>query len=622
MPGILGFAGIAGRDCAEPLMKAMVESMCAGDSFAVDVYIGAAAETAAAGKSAEVGLGRVHLNLIDPQPQPLWSADRSVALVMTGEIFSWEGLSFEQPLSGSAQGFSNAELVLQAYLQHGEAFPGYLNGNFAAAIWDANTETLLLVSDPLTSYPLYYTQVGDALVFGSAARAVAEAPGLTRALDTAALTEMVAFEHIYGDKTLFAGVRLLLPGTVLRFRAGALVTSSYIDFQYPEYYDIKEEGYYVDAWIHYMRQAVLRQARGPAPLGVMLTGGLDSRTILGMLAGQGMDLRTLTWGVPGCDDEAAASELAGILHVPHRFLPLQPDFLAQLGAKAVRITDGQKSITHLHMMGILGDIAQEAKVIYKGFLGGTIHGYVVFHNRLAPVREDVWFEHVFATRNRIFGEQDFAQLFTDPFYRQVRDVPRQSLRESLARSHSAWWVDKDSYIDLYEEDVRFTIMGVEQARSQLHVRTPLADNDLLRFTMSVPPGFRVDKHYYRQAIIKAFPQLAKVVYTGTRRPLAESSFRNLRMQLDEQARWWLRNRGMNWVPVTTARPYADYGGWMRRELRPWVEGVLLSPQALDRGIFQPAYVRRLVADHMNGCDHTRQISMLLTLELWHREFLD
>ena len=88
----------------------------------------------------------------------------------------------------------------------------------------------------------------------------------------------------------------------------------------------------------------------------------------------------------------------------------------------------------------------------------------------------------------------------------------------LARSHSTWWVDKLSYLDLYEEDVRFTVMGVELARSRALVRTPLADKDLLRLTSSVPPGFRIDKTYYRNAIVKAFPRLAKVDYAGTPSP--------------------------------------------------------------------------------------------------------
>jgi asparagine synthase (glutamine-hydrolysing) len=611
MPGIIGFQGTSNPLAAAALMDAMVKAMDLQENSRVDSYV-----------KADVGLARVHLNIIDKTPQPLWSADGNTALIMTGEIFSWDGFAPEKVRTANDGDFNNAELLLAAYTAFGADFPQHVNGNFAAAVWDNAQQTLLLVSDPLTSYPLYYAHLGDVLVFGSGARAVAAAPGLPRAINPEAMAELVAFEHIYGDKTLFPGVQLVMPGTVLRFRHGQLSQETYIDFQYPEYYDLKSEEYYIDQWIELMRQAVRRQARGPYPLGVMLTGGLDSRTILGMLAGNNADIRTMTFGIPECDDEMSARQLAAMLHLPHKFFPLAPDYLTRLGSKAVRATDGQKSVVHCSMIGTLDSVVQESKVLYKGFLGGTIHGYVVSHDRLAPVRDDVWFEHVFAERNRIFKEQEFAALFTPEMYRQVNDVPRRSLRQALDRSRSTWWVDKDSYIDLYEEDVRFTIMGVELARTQALVRTPLADNDLLRFTMSVPPGYRVDKSYYRRAVIKAFPNLAKVVYSGSRRPLNEASFRDLRMRFDEHTRWWLRNRGASWVPVSSARPYSDYGNWLRRELRPWVEATLLSPQALDRGNLQPAFVRNLVAEHMAGCDHTRRISLLLTLELWQREFLD
>jgi asparagine synthase (glutamine-hydrolysing) len=611
MPGIVGFQGAADPQAGATLLAAMVEAMGIEDNYEVDSYV-----------ATGVGLARIHLNIVDRVPQPLWSADGNVALVMTGEIFGWDGLSLDKHLTGKEPDFSNAELLLAAYTRFGEAFPEHVNGTFAAAIWNKAEETLLLVTDLLSSYPLYYAQVGDLLTFGSGARAAAQAPGLRRSQNLTAVAELMAFEHLYGDKTLFAGVYLLLPATILRFQRGTLSLSTYIDYQHPEYYEMHKEEYYIDMWIQHMRQAVARQARGPAPLGVLLTGGLDSRSILGMLAGNDIEVRTMTFGIPDCDDEMAARQLAHMLRLPHKFFPLPPDFLVHLGAKAVRNTDGQKSVVHSNMIGALNNLVQESRILYKGFLGGTIHGYIVSHDRLAPMPEAVWFEHVFAERTRVFSEQEWPQLYTDAAYRHVGDVPRQSLRQALARSCSTWWADKDSYVDLYEEDVRFTVMGVELARTQALVRTPLADKDMLRFTTSVPPGYRVDKNYYRRAIIKAFPELSKVVYSGSRRPLNQACFRDLRMRLDEQTRWWLRDHGLTWVPVTHGRPYADYTSWLRNELRSWLEEILLSPQALDRGVLQPSYVRNLVAEHMAGCDHTRKISMLLTLELWNRQFLD
>lgn len=623
MPGILGFCGPLGPNAGDALLQASIRALGVEPRYRVDCF-----------SSAELGLARVHLGLIDPQPQPLWSADRQVALVMTGEIFSWDGLQ-PQDLPEHLPGYSldpndpcfnNAAVLLAAYRRYGEACVDHVNGTFAAAIWDAAAQTLLLVNDHIGSYPLYYAQQGATLLFGSGARAVAQGLRRPRVPNTEAIAQLVAFEHLYGDNTLFAGVKFLLPGTVLRFHAGQITQRRYIDFQFPETYELHDEAYYVDELLRLTQQAVTRQSRGPAPLGVLLTGGLDSRTILGMLAGGGAPVRTVTFGIPDCDDEHAARELAQVLRVPHKFYPLAPDYLAHLGAEGVRLSDGQGSVVHFNVFGALAQVTQEARVLYKGYLGGTIHGDVVTPERLAPQREECWVEQVFDARNRIFKEAALPELYTDAMHAQVRDVPRRTIRQALARSHAAWWVDNFNYLDLYEGDVRHTAVGVELARRGALVRTPFADKDLLRFVVTVPPGIRLGKSYYRKAIVKALPKLARVEYSGTHQPLNEQCLRAVRLRTRELTGYWLQNHGVKLAgrlqPGRPAHPYADYGQWFRRELRPWVEETLLSRQALDRGYFRAAHLRQVVAEHMGGCDHTRKLGVLLTLELWHRQFAD
>ena len=131
-----------------------------------------------------------------------------------------------------------------------------------------------------------------------------------------------------------------------------------------------------------------------------------------------------------------------------------------------------------------------------------------------------------------------------------------------------------------------------------------------------------DTYDAERQLTKALPKLAKIDYSRTHRPVTDGCFRDVRKRTNELARYWLRNRGMSWVPLRQAHPYADYGNWMRHELRPWVEETLLSPQSLERGYLQPAYVRNLVAEHIRGRDHTRRLGVLLALELWHRQFID
>jgi asparagine synthase (glutamine-hydrolysing) len=329
----------------------------------------------------------------------------------------------------------------------------------------------------------------------------------------------------------------------------------------------------------------------------------------------------ITFGQPGCDDLRFAHEVAQTVGVPHYALPLEPDYLLHKAAQGVRLTDGMKSCVHMNVLGPLDAAAQHARVLYKGYLGGTIHGHVVAADRLAPMREEDWFSLIFAQRNHLFPAREWSQLYTEPMLRQVQDRPRQALHEALTQSHATWWVDKDSYVDLYQEDLRFTLLGVVLARSRALVRVPLADWDMLRFAASVVPGYRLGKSYYKLAMTRAFPALAKIPTTATGYPLA-NCFRQLRMRADEQLRWWLRSRGLSQIPVRQARPYANYAGWLRNQLRPWVEQTLLAPLALARGYFNPAYVRDLVAAHMAGQDHAHRLGSLLALELWHRQYID
>jgi asparagine synthase (glutamine-hydrolysing) len=101
-----------------------------------------------------------------------------------------------------------------------------------------------------------------------------------------------------------------------------------------------------------------------------------------------------------------------------------------------------------------------------------------------------------------------------------------------------------------------------------------------------------------------------------------SCARDVWIQMRSLASWHLRRRGLGWVLPDTVRPYKDYNGWFRTNLRPWVEGLLLDRRALDRGYFQPAFVRQLLAEHDAGANHAVRIGALLTIELWHRQFAD
>ncbi len=115
--------------------------------------------------------------------------------------------------------------------------------------------------------------------------------------------------------------------------------------------------------------------------------------------------------------------------------------------------------------------------------------------------------------------------------------------------------------------------------------------------------------------------MAKVPLSWTGLPMVEN-FRNLKMRGRRLLQWHLHQRGLSKTPEVNWRPYKDYRSWFRTVLKDWVEGILLSDRFMQRGYYRPEYVRRLVAAHMAGEDHTVSLGAMIAIELWHRQFID
>jgi len=174
--------------------------------------------------------------------------------------------------------------------------------------------------------------------------------------------------------------------------------------------------------------------------------------------------------------------------------------------------------------------------------------------------------------------------------------------------------------DFRQRVPRMTLNVVEALRGRMIVRLPFAENDLVEFSLTIPPGLRYDRRLIKNAFIRAFPAYAQIPVTETGMPMMEN-LTTVRLQAEKWARWHLR-RISKGVRYQRRRPYQDYRTWFRTVLRPWIEGTLLDERALERGYFKPQTVRQLVAEHMAGADHAVRLGALMTLELWHRHFME
>jgi asparagine synthase (glutamine-hydrolysing) len=620
MPGLIGFYGRFSPNDPAQFLSDMAHALEPDAAYRTDLY-----------QQADVGLGRVTLGILNPEPQPVWNDDKSIAIVMIGELYDTQDLKREMEAGGYPFRLHNdAELMLHLYQEYGEAFAPKLNGAFAAAIWEEPTRTLRIVNDRLGLFPLYYAHGRNGLLFASGVRALLADPNLPRRPDRMGMAQFLIFDHMLHDHTLLQDVKLFPQGSILTCREGQISIRRYWELRYPEEYQLRREEALMEETIHLLRQAVYREAaRDDLPAGLLLSGGMDSRALLALLTEKetplARPLQTFTWGIPGCDDARYAKKLAKLCGVEHYFYELEPDYLLRTADNAVRLTDGLGNIINLHALATLDQEAERVKVIYKGFLGDAMFGFALRYQHWATYDPDTAVQAHFQVHqdqgviNYTWDELD--ELLTADFRREIGDGVMAEYRQGMLDSGATLLANQRLYFDMRQRVPRMTLNGVEVARSRTAVRLPFADNDLLAFSMTIPPGLQQNRYLIHTAISRAFPALAKVPSTLTGLPML-SNFREIFIRSGNLLRWHLYNRGLSKHAGRVRRPYKDYTNWFRTILRPWVEETLLNDHALQRGYFQPDAVRTLVADHMNGANHTGRIGALMTLELWHKQFMD
>lgn len=617
MPGVIGFAGKTNIEDSQIFLREMAKALDSGDRYQVDLFF-----------DGDAGLGRVSLGLVNPSAQPVWSEDRSRCIVMEGELFDQAHLKQDLAQKGHRfQQANDAELMLHLFEEYGENFAVKLNGAFVAAIWDVMRRKLLLVNDRLGLYPLYYSLHNGALLFASGVRSLLVDSSLPRNVDWTAIAQFLTFDHLLDDRTLLESVRLLPQGSILSYSDGKTQIKRYWEINYPQNYPLRSEQDYMDEFSALISQSVARQAPGGLPGGILLSGGLDSRMLLAYLTSELREkpLRSFTWGIPGCDDARYAREVAKKAGSEHHFFELKPDWLLAKAEQAVRITDGMANLINLHAFATLDEEAELANVIYKGFLGDAMFGFGIRQQFWAaydePARQRAHFQ-VHTDQGVItFNPNEQKDHFTDKFRRQIGNSVYDSYIAGMDDSRSQIMANQRLYFDYRQRVPRMTLKGVEVVRTRAMVRLPFSDNDLVEFSIKVPPGLLYERRLMRNAFVREFPKFAQIPVTDTGLPMM-LCMRDITRRARQMLWWRMQSTRLKELAGPMRKPYKDYNNWFRTTLRSWVEKTLLSPAALQRGYLKPESIQQIVKAHMSGENHTVKLGALLSLEIWHQLFLD
>lgn len=617
MPGLVGFFGEPTHVGMSEHLDQMMTALEPATHYQRQVYVEPA-----------IGLGRVTLGIFNPQAQPAWNPEKTRCIFFEGEIFD------QKPLIDCLdqhhhQGYpaGDAGLLLNMYDEMGLDCVLKLNGSFVAAIWEPEAQKLVLITDRLGTYPLYYAYYNQRFSFASGVRALLTDPGLSCKVDQVGIAEFLTFDHLLHDRTLLDAVKLMRQASIMIITPEGVEIHPYFDFKFPGTYPKQSEADYIHEYVTILEKAVSRQSRHTSPIGILLSGGMDSRFILPYLKEHTNQppVKAFTWGDPTCDDVKFAREVAKTVGVEHHLYDLSPDWLLHKAKDAVRLTDGMGNVVNLHAIATLDREIQHANVIIKGFLGDAMFGFAVrpvfWANYSPEVETQVHFQLHQDQGVITFTPEEHKQFFTKDFQGSVGNAVMQEYIAGMQEADAESLADQRIYFDFRQRVPRMTIKGVEVVRSLAMARLPFADNDLVDFSLRLPPGIRLERNMVRHAFIETFPKLAQIPITPSGLPLM-SCARDVRIRAERLARWHLIQRGLMKGPYSERKPYAHYADWFRTNLRPWVESTLLSEKSLSRGYYQPEALRQVVREHMEGKNNTVRLGALMSIELWHQMYLD
>lgn len=613
MPGILGLAGRPSHgEIAAPLAD------MAARMRAQPWYV----EQRHADDAHGVGLGRVGLGFIEPAPQPAFSDDGACAAVFDGELYD---LDEQRQALGAPAGTGAAALVLRGYLAGGARFLAGLHGKFVAAVWDGRARQLALINDRFGMRNLYYAQAGGRLLFASEVKALLAQPGVSRRPHLPGVAQFFTYGHLMAEDTFYEGVRLL-PA------AGLLIYDADADrVRLERYWKLEEvpatapgtRAEVLDRIAAAFDLAMARHAAGPYPLGLSLSGGLDARTLLGAMPRDRL-VQTVSLGVEGSMDVRCAAEMARLAGQPNHPIILDDRFLSRFGdhmRDMVQLTDGHYLSQCIVMPTLPRYRELGIEVLLRGHAGELMHlgkAYNFSHDAaLLAARDDDAVEAWLLARVQAYMvEGTGGRLFSPAINGQMAELARESLRTMLAPYRGLMPpAQQASRLFLAMRTRRETAMSLVKFGALVETRLPYLDNELVEAVLSAPLEMKLDEEIQAHILQRRRPEFLAVPNVNTGAPMRAGALRRLFAGA--------RQKVLAKLGVKGYQHYEKLGIWLRRELKPLVAELLLSPRCLDRGLFEPQAVRDAVARHTNGtANHTYLLLALMIYEVGQRTFVD
>jgi asparagine synthase (glutamine-hydrolysing) len=613
MCGIAGIALSSGDWVDKDLLHAMMDTLTHRGPDGVGCFI-----------NPGIGLGSCRLSIIDVEGggQPIFNEDRSVVVVFNGEIYNYLELRERLAANGHAlTTSSDTEVLVHLYEDLGTSCVSVLNGMFSFAIWDTKRRQLFIARDRLGEKPLYYCQVDRQLVFASELRALLTHPAIIRRMDLKSLDDYLSYGYVPGSQSIVSGVRKLLPGHHLVWRSDSLAVEQYWGVSLCGANSESDADRVVHLQ-HLLRESVRMRLRSDVPLGVFLSGGVDSSTVAALAAEvSGTPIKTFTVGFDEADwDEVAfAREVAQKVGSDHYELRTRVADATILPELASSMDEPLADPSALPTYYLCREARKHVKVCLSGDGGDELFaGYSRYREAAAyrwidfipgPARRLIFGAASAGLPAHVFGKGFFHRLATNEAerYYSLVAVFLAEERAALFRPECRWLVSERPWLVeayLRASDGRDLVARLQHTDQQTYLPDDIlvkADRMSMRHSLELRLPF-LDHHVVEY--VNAWPTSTKLRHGNAKR-LLKQMIKNL-------------------VPDTTIdRPKKGFGipikRWFRDHLSYYPREVLSSSSCRIFTWLDPVAVRDVAQAHQRGMrDFSDKIWALLVLELWCR----
>jgi asparagine synthase (glutamine-hydrolysing) len=550
-----------------------------------------------------VAIGNRRLSIIDlgGGHQPFVSDDGQIAVVQNGEIFNHVELAAELRAQGvRLDTHSDTEVILRLYEREGIACLSRLNGMFAIAIDDAREDALYLARDRIGVKPLYVHDDGQRMVFGSELKALWPALDRKPGMDLEAIHHYLTFNYVPAPWTAFEVVRHVMPGTWQRYtRRGGVQTQRWWNLAAQREQDLSFEAW-ADEFMALLDDATRIRLRADVPFGAFLSGGVDSSTIVGLMARHVKEpVKTFCIGFedPRYDESAFAAQAAQRFGCAHTSEVAELNMLDRWPLVLHHLDQPHGDASFMPTLRVSELAAKHVKVVLTGDGGDELFAgydkYAQFFARTdALTQPQDMFERAYFDSISLFSPAAKAALYRPEVQARLTDI------DSFDAAAAPWFEEARHFDRINQAlylDMQLLLSGNNLVKPDrmgmavsIEARTPFLDWRLMEFAFRSRGATKLSalgdkKHWFKRAAV----------------PL-----------IGEDLAY--RKKQMFTVPI---------GDWFKGELHGWLRQTLGASEVIAQ-LFEPAVVARLLDEHRDGRGNfTRELRALAALALWHRDTL-